>query len=138
MRQGQIPQHAEFLRACGESNPRCPMPERLIAPRLCHWTMPRRTKLCAGPTTLRPHTPENPTSGLALRISIHRLALRVWRDFFGEHSFTLADQRTRTRNLRQQYPNVLATGPNTFDSSFGIFKLHPHDGVVAMDIRDFS
>ncbi|KAK4370300.1 hypothetical protein RND71_009775 [Anisodus tanguticus] len=46
MRQGQIPQHAEFLRACGESNPRCPMPERLIAPRLCHWTMPRRTKLC--------------------------------------------------------------------------------------------
>ncbi|KAK4380579.1 hypothetical protein RND71_002441 [Anisodus tanguticus] len=45
MRQGQIPQHAEFLRACGESNPRCPMPERLIAPRLCHWTMPRRTKL---------------------------------------------------------------------------------------------
>ncbi|KAK4344739.1 hypothetical protein RND71_034915 [Anisodus tanguticus] len=30
----------EFLRACGESNPRCPMPERLIAPRLCHWTMP--------------------------------------------------------------------------------------------------
>ncbi|KAJ8557089.1 hypothetical protein K7X08_002714 [Anisodus acutangulus] len=45
MRQGQIPQHAEFLRACGESNPRCPMPERLIAPRLCHWTMPRMTKL---------------------------------------------------------------------------------------------
>ncbi|KAK4378181.1 hypothetical protein RND71_000043 [Anisodus tanguticus] len=66
-----------------------------------------------GPTALRPHTPENPTSGLALRISIHRLALRVWSDFFGEHISTLADQRTRTRNLRQQYPNVLATGPNT-------------------------
>ncbi|KAK4359285.1 hypothetical protein RND71_021514 [Anisodus tanguticus] len=45
MRQGQIPQHAEFLRACGELNPRCPMPERFIAPRLCHWTMPRRTSL---------------------------------------------------------------------------------------------
>ncbi|KAK4371088.1 hypothetical protein RND71_010563 [Anisodus tanguticus] len=102
MRQGQISQHAEFLRACGESNPRCLMPERLIAPRLCHWTMPRRTKTVVEPQSHMLDMIDQ--SGLRRRLDEKGKRLC---EFFGSIQYKFIPQIMRAHNMEKASRKLL-------------------------------